>query len=70
MARVYATANEWMAEYLSVDSQMDEMLEKGALLYIENDDGTTDLLATPEDGYLLPKPKLQKVTRLGGVTNG
>lgn len=69
MARVYATVDEGLAEYLSTDSQMDEMLAKGALLYIENDDGTTELLATPEDGYLLPKPRLQKVTRLGGVSN-
>ena len=69
MARVYATVDEGLAEYLSTDFQMDEMLAKGALLYIENDDGTTELLATPEDGYLLPKPRLQKVTRLGGVSN-
>lgn len=69
MDKVYATVNEGMAEYLSVDSQMDEMLSKGASLYIEHPDGTCELLATPEDGYLLPKPKLQKVTTLGGAYN-
>lgn len=71
MDRVYASVKGGTAQYLVRDEQMDEMLSKGASLYVYHEDtGTTELLATPEDGYLLPKPTLMRVTKLGGVYNG
>lgn len=68
MDRVYATVNEGMAQYLSTKSQMDDMLKKGASLYVEHEDGSTELLATPEDGYLFPIPEMTIKVRTGGVS--
>lgn len=68
MDRVYASVEGGLAQWLSVESQMDEMLEKGATLYVVHDDNTTEVLATPEDGYLLPKPKITVTIKIGGAT--
>lgn len=70
MDRVYASVKGGLAQWLSVESQMDEMLSKGATLYVVHDDNTTEVLATPEKGYLLPKPTITVKLNLGGVTNG
>lgn len=44
--------------YLSKDEQMDEFLTKGFDLYlVEN--GERALLATPKDGFVLPRPSIE-----------
>lgn len=70
MDRVYAQSEGGLAEYLGTEDQMDEMLKKGTDLYILHDDGSTELLATPKDGYLLPKPQLTITMVIGGNNNG
>ena len=70
MDRVYATVEGGLAQWLSTESQMDEMLEKGATLYVVHPDDTSELLATPEDGYLLPKPTITVKLIIGGAYNG
>ena len=70
MDRVYASVEGGLAQWLCKESQMDEMLNAGANLYVVHDDNTTELLATPEAGYLLPKPTITVKLNIGGVTNG
>lgn len=71
MDKVYASVEGGFAQYLSSEKQMDEMLEKGANLYVYHEDThLTELLATPEQGYLLPKPVITVKLNIGGVTNG
>ena len=70
MDRVYAMVEGGFAQWLSAESQMDEMLERGATLYVVHPDDTSELLATPEGGYLLPKPTITVKLNIGGVTNG
>lgn len=45
--------------YLSTDSQMEEFLARGFDLYIVQD-GNKSLLATPKDGFILPKPTIEQ----------
>lgn len=57
--KVFALAPEDQYRiYLTIDSQMDKYLERGFTLWYEYDGGNTKLLATPEDGFLDPKPTL------------
>lgn len=42
--------------YLAKDSQMDDFLKNGCNIYMVKN-GIETLIATPEDGYLVEKPK-------------
>ena len=54
---MYFAANEEERIYLSESSQMDKYLELGYSIFKETDNGGTTLIATPEKGYLVPKPE-------------
>ena len=42
--------------YLARSDQMDKHLSAGAEIYQEDEDGAQTLVATPNDGFLVPRP--------------
>lgn len=53
---MYYAINSIEKIYLSEDTQMDRYLADGYSIYEENIDGEDILVATPDKGYLIPKP--------------
>ena len=60
MTKVIAILNN-TGQYLSKDEQMDEFLLEGFTLYLE-ENGKQELLATPDNGFILARPKLTQIT--------
>ncbi len=46
--------------FLSKSEQMDKMLANGADIYRKNDDGSEELIATPDEGYLGERPVIEQ----------
>lgn len=47
--------------YLMASQQMDIMLAKGFDIYRKNDDGSENLIATPDEGYLNERPFIEQM---------
>lgn len=56
----YAAEIDGCAIYLTKDSQIDEMLEKGCNIVRIEDDESMTTLATPEDGFFSERPSIEK----------
>lgn len=54
---MYFASNNEERIYLSESHQMDKYLELGYCIYEEKNDTESVTIATPTDGYLVPKPE-------------
>lgn len=56
----YIAKKDGSAKFLSKDSQMDTALENGFDIVKVEDDGTETVIATPEKGFIVERPELEK----------